>query len=289
MAEALDHPPTVVIGMHRSGTGLLTELLDELGLFVGARLDSSHESLFFQTLNRWLLDQARCSWDRPEEFDELLEDSKLRALSADYLDSVLGSPRAASYIGLTGLLRGQDPRKLEGPWGWKDPRNTFTLPLWEDVIGPVQIVHIVRHGVDIADSLRRRRQHRLERRSQLFRRFEPLAWLPLPRDRFAESTRTASLEGGFTLWEAYVDRAREHVENARAEAVEIRYETLLEDPHRVLQSLAEDIGLDPTPKIIDAAADRIHPDRAYAYRDDDELTDFARKRADRLNDYGYEP
>lgn len=281
--------PTVILGMHRSGTGLLAELLDDLGIFMGARLDSSHESLFFQKLNRWMLDQAQCSWDRPRAFDEVLADPELRSLIREYLDTFLGSPRNLSYMGILDGIRCRDPRNLDRRWGWKDPRNTFTLPIWEELVGPVNVVHIIRHGVDVARSLRERRSERLERRASLFRRFQPLAWLPVPRDRFAESTRTRTLDGGFSLWRTYVDRAREHVDRLDGSAIEIRYEDLLHDPERVLGDVTAELGLDPAPRSIEAATERIRTDRSYAYRGDEELSSFAKRHEKELASYGYEP
>lgn len=275
--------------MHRSGTGLLAELLDDLGVFMGARVDSSHEALFFQHLNRWLLDQAPCSWDRPEAFDDVLADGELRALIEEYVDNVLSSPRVVSYLGLRDAIRYRDPRNLPRRWGWKDPRNTLTLPIWEGLMGSVDVVHIVRHGVDVARSLKERREERLNRRASLFEKFQALAWLPLPRDRFVESTRTSSLDGGFSLWQTYVDCARKHLGRLNGDSIEVRYEELLQDPDRILREVTDGLGLDPSSKAIDAAAERIRPGRSFAYRDAEELVEFAQRHSQDLSAYGYEP
>ena len=40
-------PPIVIIGMHRSGTSIVTRMLEQLGLFVGKKKDMNHEALFF--------------------------------------------------------------------------------------------------------------------------------------------------------------------------------------------------------------------------------------------------
>jgi len=49
------HSPIIIIGMSRSGTSMLTRMLDELGLFVGKKLTKNHEALFFRKINDWLL------------------------------------------------------------------------------------------------------------------------------------------------------------------------------------------------------------------------------------------
>jgi len=44
---ASGRPPIVIIGMHRSGTSIVTRMLGQLGLFVGKKKDMNHEALFF--------------------------------------------------------------------------------------------------------------------------------------------------------------------------------------------------------------------------------------------------
>lgn len=281
--------PTLVIGMHRSGTGLLARMLDRLGVFMGNRLDSSHEAVLFQDLNRWVLAQAGGRWDRPEALDDLLANEELREAVVEHLDNVLGSPRAAGYLGVARYLGIRDPRRLDHCWGWKDPRTTWTLPLWEEVTGPPRIVHIVRHGVDVAESLKTRRRVRLERRLRHYGRWKGVAWLHLPWDRFAESTRTADLVGGLRLWKAYVERGRTHVDRLGDAAAEIRFEDLIEDPRTVLAGLLEGLHLNRDDEALDEACRMVRPDRAYAYRDDKELAAFAHEHADDLTALGYAP
>jgi hypothetical protein len=43
-------------------------------------------------------------------------------------------------------------------WGWKDPRNSITLPVWLKLFPDARVIHIVRNGVDVAESLYRRQQ-----------------------------------------------------------------------------------------------------------------------------------
>lgn len=48
--------------MHRTGTKIITEMLEELGIFMGADKEQNNESLFFIQLNDWLLKQSSASW-----------------------------------------------------------------------------------------------------------------------------------------------------------------------------------------------------------------------------------
>ena len=55
--------------MHRSGTTMLSKLLEQFGLFVGSKKEENDESLFFYKLNEWLLRQANASWDNPRNLN----------------------------------------------------------------------------------------------------------------------------------------------------------------------------------------------------------------------------
>ena len=50
--------PVVVVGMHRSGTSLVSRILDDCGVMMGKDLQEDHESLFFIGLNEWIYENA---------------------------------------------------------------------------------------------------------------------------------------------------------------------------------------------------------------------------------------
>jgi hypothetical protein len=41
-------------------------------------------------------------------------------------------------------------------WGWKDPRNTLTLPFWQDLPPGLKTLIIVRNPLEVAYSMRER-------------------------------------------------------------------------------------------------------------------------------------
>ena len=57
--------PFVVIGMHRSGTSLVSRILDKSGILMGRDLQTDHESKFFIGLNKWIYENAGADWARP--------------------------------------------------------------------------------------------------------------------------------------------------------------------------------------------------------------------------------
>lgn len=289
MPQAARTPPIIIIGMHRSGTSLLTRLLAQMGLFVGHSLDANAEALFFVKLNKWLLRQSGGAWDHPEHFQAVVQHEQARALSVDYLRHMLASPRVVSYSGLGRSLRYGSPFAFPFPWGWKDPRTTFTLPLWLDVFPEARVIHVFRHGVDVAYSLQKREQSALARyragyeRQKRRRRY----WLLPRRYGFQQSFRVLSLEGGFSLWEAYLDQARQMHAEARVPFLEMQYEALLQQPEPMLRQAAEFCQLPVTEKTLKRLSDDVQADRAFAYLNMPDLRAFAQQVQQRLALRGY--
>ncbi|HET7131500.1 MAG TPA: sulfotransferase, partial [Gammaproteobacteria bacterium] len=144
--------PIVVIGMHRSGTRLLVDVLDQLGVFMGADRQADSESVAFMLLNEEILHQCGAFWSEPMSAHFLLaQPAAAEQLAAHVRESL--AARLASYVGAAGWHLGASALPA---FGWKDPRNTFTLPVWKQVFPNLRVIHILRHGVDAAASLARR-------------------------------------------------------------------------------------------------------------------------------------
>jgi len=278
--------PILVLGAHRSGTSALVRVLGELGLFTGARRDPNDEAWFFLGLNDWLLRQCGGRWDHPEPIRDLIAHADARALAVDYLRlSVASRPRCCGFLGLGRTLRtpGGVPA-LREPWGFKDPRTTFTLPLWLEVFPTAKVLHIHRHGVDVAASLRARQRRNLERSRRLFARNRPaLRWLA-KRAGFTDSVRCATLEGAFALWESYVVEARRHVAALGDRALTVSYDDWMADPGAFLERVVGFCGLDGSASAAqrERALALVRTDRAGAHREDPELAAFA----DRVRERG---
>lgn len=284
---AHSRPPVLILGMHRSGTSMIARLLEELGLFLGWRKQGDHEALFFAELNNWLLEQAGGRWDHPEAVHDLIAVRPVRELVTDYLDLSLRSPRAISYLGPVRYLRHRSAARLPRPWGWKDPRTTFTLPLWQDLFPNARIVNIERHGIDVAASLRSRHEVVLAGWRQRYDRLRLSYQLRAKESSFTTSVRCARLERGFSLWEQYMREAERRTAGLGDRALTLRYEDFLATPAEVLAKLSEFCELDATPAAIERAAGRVRANRAYAYRGSEELASFAESVEDRLCAYDY--
>jgi len=281
------NPPIIVIGMHRSGTTLLVHLLSALGIFTGWRKDPFGEALFFQFLNEWLLRQTGGAWDNPASFQTLFADRDAYCQVVDYLRDQLQCPRNISYLGPRNYLASRSFTGLQMPWAWKDPRNTFTLPLWLELFPDAKVIHIRRHGVDVANSLRMRCDLLLQQEKQRYQRWRRAHVVWPKRRRFSLSPRCATLEGGLSLWEQYMSEADAQVSALDDRVCELRYEEILRDPSAAVETLARFCGTTARSPEINAVAKTIEPDRAFAYKQDSKLCAFADDHATRLAAHGY--
>ena len=213
-------PPIIVMGMHRSGTGLITRILMKLGLFMGWIKEGDKEALFYLRKNESIFSMAGATWDNPSPIDYLLRDMQRSEEIFHSMQSYCSSSRKVIFWGPRLFSR-------KGWWGWKDPRNTFTLPIWLKLYADARIIHMVRNGVDVASSLMRREEHRLKTRAHMWH-FSP---------------RCLELTGGFSLWREYVRRGLGHEQALNSNCLRIRYEDLLGSSQQSLERLVGFLGL----------------------------------------------
>ncbi len=266
---------------------MMTGMLAQLGLFIGANKDNNDESNFFQRMNDWTLKQAGGSWDNPKMIDALLANKSVRSLVLDYFDFSLHSPRQMFFLGLQNYLQGQRLDTITTPWGWKDPRNTYTLPLWLDLFPDAKVIHIYRNGIDVAESLRVRWQKDLEQVQKTYQRQKSLFAI-LPKFRtFPLSVRCSDLEQGFRLWEQHLERAHTHVQALGDRAIEVKYEDFLEQPFYQLKRLADFSGVGADDQTLEQLVSQVKGSRAQAYQKNPELRHFSESVDERLKRYGY--
>ena len=283
--------PIILLGMHRSGTSMIAGMLEELGLFMGNHKDRNNEAFLFMKLNDWLMEQNSCSWDNPRSFSNFLENEDVRSLTTGQIHSILQSRYMMSYLGKEHIHKRGNPMQLDFPWGWKDPRTTFTLPFWLEIFPGARIIHIFRNGVDVANSLKTRHEYFLKRNREKLAAGKYLPkyrfWKKLKLRSVGDSMRCSSLEGGFSLWEEHIEEARHHVTAMDSNAIEISYEDFLTDPVPLLEKMATFCSLEPDKRKLANIARKVNKDRVNAFKEDPELVDFARSMSTRLKDQGY--
>lgn len=232
--------PLIVLGMHRSGTTMLAELLDRLGLFVGHELETNHEALYFLEVNGELFRRCNATWDQPRPVARFLEQRDAVDLTRRCVESDLRSKNVRAFVGWKRYWRQGGIDGLDEPWGFKDPRTVFTLPLWLELFPRAKIAYVVRNGVDVANSLLARERKRLAHQKEVFeRRFARRSPEErLTRAAYRGSTRCLSFEGAFSLWEEYVERGEAVLEGVQAPVWRARYEDFCAKPRAMLAELA---------------------------------------------------
>ncbi len=269
--------PVIILGMHRSGTTMIASALDDLGLFLGRDLEENHESMFFLALNDWALRQAGGAWDNPKAFTYVLRSPEHTQLFTEYMEMRFGSIASLPFWGMSRFLRHWAFRdEVREPWGWKDPRTVFTIPLWSKIFPHAKVINIHRNGVAVAASLRARERKMLAQAKDLhLRRIRRRTYaLRGKRGGFGWSPRCWQLSEGFLLWEEYVLQSQESLGSLGLQQLQVRYEDILKEPKTSLNEMAEFCGLKPSDEALGRVVSRFRVERASAFERDPELAVF---------------
>ena len=141
--------PIVILGMHRSGTSLLANMLHSIGISMGQEfLDADQfnlrgyfEDKEFLGINKGILENSGGCWYAPPTDEEILK----------------GGKKFQSSISNTIARK----RKIAGKnsWGWKDPRTCLTCWNFMSEISDAKFIVIVRRLSDIKRSLNKTHGH----------------------------------------------------------------------------------------------------------------------------------
>lgn len=254
--------PIIILGMHRSGTSLMAQLLEHCGLYIGHDLlPPFYENRFYLEANDRLLKSVGASWSSPWPVVYQLC-SNPEALASG-IQSLLGQVETPRFEELY-LSEAARQRFYEDPsftWGWKDPRVMLLLPLWRQVYPNARYVLMVRNGVDVTQSL-------LVRNKQLFTRQNP------GYESFTKLRDALFLEW-FPLWEYYHQifyDVRWKIPDLPV--IEVRFESLMSHPHRELSRVLAFTGLNCPPETLHTAVADIRAERSLAFTQDTMLVDF---------------
>lgn len=186
--------PLIIIGMHRSGTSLLAKVLEKAGIFMGVMKDHNYEAIHFLSLNQQTLWAAGGSWIDPVVPEPIYWKRLLNARQLYEEHFRLDTKPARFYH-----------RLFPRPWGWKDPRNTFTLPMWLDLFPEARVLHITRDPQEVARSL----QVRNHKKGEVF------------------DERLNDLEFCLQLAEKYISQGRSYANQLGKNYCEVDYSALL--------------------------------------------------------------
>lgn len=186
---------TLITGMHRSGTSMVTQALYKCGINLGnsnllmnlhpSNPDGHFELLPMKCLNDDLLKISGGSWDHPPITDLNWEDEKFIALY----------DKASQIIQ---QLTSQPPTNHS--FGIKDPRLALTLPFWQRIFTYTHLVVCIRHPIEVALSLQSRNAMPIESGLEL--------WLAYNHRLLALSTRKNII---FTHYHSWLRNSRQEI------------------------------------------------------------------------------
>lgn len=141
MTGGFESPPVIVGGVGGSGTRVVAEILEALGIFMGDDLNDAHDNLrlarVFGTIR-----------DRIQSLGPVgtAADPAAAAATATFVAATLDDFAEAMH----GAYLAQHERRAG--WGWKVPGNHFILAHLATVFPGLAYVHVIRHGIDMAFS-----------------------------------------------------------------------------------------------------------------------------------------
>jgi len=214
--------PVIILGVHRSGTSMLTRMMEMLGLFVGHDLQGDHESKVVIAINNHYINKTDSSWDAPQYpgADDIGTNFVARAFDA-------------SFEGIK-----QEFGPMTGFWGLKDPRMVITLPLWLQIFENPKIIYIKRNPADIARSLSSRHQ-------QLVKKGIFPATGDFTKGRIKFTQRCGSLEGALDFAQEQVAFVESMIADGMfSEHLEFEYDEMVQDPLLQLSRISQYLGHD---------------------------------------------
>jgi hypothetical protein len=148
----------VILGMHRSGTSMVTGILSKLGVDVGKRLLYPNaanplgyfEDVDFFELNKQILRAAGGSWKAPPDIKDIL----------------------AQRDEFSRPIRNLIKRKESKLWGWKDPRTSLTIELYLPFLTNAHFIVCHRDSKEVARSLAQRENWKIQRGIRLKKAYD---------------------------------------------------------------------------------------------------------------------
>ena len=277
--------PFVIVGMHRSGTSLVSRILDRSGVFMGLDLQEDHESKFFIKMNKWIYENAGADWARPMALQELMDYEPAKKKVEEYVKSRVSSKSSKKYSGKR-LKKGLFD--LDSKWGWKDPRNGPTLPIWKEIWPEMKIIHVTRHGVDVAASLQARSSKNWEQDESRFSKWVKMYRWKDSKSPIRRGQRAATLSHALEFWSEQMEVENKNLEECEF-VLEVRYEDLLTKPKSAIKQIWNFIDIERDDSLLEDISQSIDGSRAYAYKKDEEMRAFALENSEILEIFGYLP
>jgi hypothetical protein len=272
--------PVIIIGMHRSGTSMLTKFIEESGIFIGKKnkMGPNKEAFFFQRINEWMLFQKGASWDNIDNLkfhSEFTNDNLIKVVK-DRLQSII---HTRNYLHFRDIIFKGNLMECDLNWGWKDPKTTILLDVWSKIFPDAKIVHIYRNPIDVACSLLER-ELLLEKKFYRNWRIRKREFFLTKRPNYNQSVRITNIFEGVKLWEEYIHCSLES-ENYFKNVIHIGYEDFLFNPDNILSELSSFLKIEIDRNVIESIISKVNPKRAFAFKNNAKLVELYESIKDR--------
>lgn len=282
----MEKAPLIIIGMHRSGTTMITKMLEKLGFFMGREQEVNSESIFFHDINHWIMVQSNSAWDNPvpETFKNDFHKNNLKRV----IELQMKGLKRYKFLGKDKFFKYKSIKNLDINWGWKDPVNTLNIEVWKAVFPNARVLHVYRNPIDIAESLRVR-EHKVQGRFKLTLAKQMHEKLLTSRRLYNRSVRLFDIHEGVSLWEKYIEAAVMAKQQYGDLWLDVKYEDFLDQPKAFLSTITDFVGLETSQEVINQLTKEIKNDRKYAFLQDENLMKLYESVKDRdlITKFGY--
>jgi hypothetical protein len=237
----------IVLGAHRSGTSLVSQILSVFGVHMGGDGDDEQfESAAFRQINEWLLDGCGATWDQPARLVRALSNPRCFSIGVRLARILAKSSFLARYWGGPNAAVAATARPRMA--GWKDPRNSVTWPIWLCVFPHARFVVVEREPFATAKSLVRR-HHRV-----LYEMFPSgsdnvtHSQLCFVHEDIKVTERCFSICGALELIGEHRTAIDEAAKALADRLFVIAFDELTEQPRTVIADLAAFLGLSTLPE-----------------------------------------
>lgn len=219
----------VIVGMHRSGTSMITQWLHRCGLFIGNNLigpaignEQGHfEDEDFLRLHRKFLRKRNF----PDSGFVYKNNQQFRLSELEQME-------------LKGIIETKSLK--HGQWGWKEPRTTLFLDDYHQLMPDAFYVVVVRSFNATVNSLVMRQYKMEEQKYQTKKGLSKLKWKWFKRKNLDEMYATES-ERYLKIWIHYYEKILKHIQSLpRNRFIVVNYAELKENDNCFFSKLKND-------------------------------------------------
>ena len=259
--------PIIITGMHRSGTSLLSRIIEYNSVFFGSYKDINNESIYFQNINKWLMSINSSSWDNPSSFLDSINTDNFK-INTKKLGLIINGKSNFKYFGLKNIIINKNFFTYNNLWGWKDPRNIFTLPFWFELFPNSKVIIVSRHPFDVVNSLLKREKNNIKNDKNNISKYYPyflITFFRLSNFSNRSSLLIKNFDDGINLYIKYFDESKRLLDKYKKNIKIVRYEDLITNKVESINEVLQFLNIKSINKN-NKFLETINEDRAFNFR-----------------------